>query len=85
MNFKAMRWRIIGVSLGLCGCVLVILTVNLTLPADDNTHRVAEAYQGFQDGKCKSCHPAIWREWENSMHAKAWVDEIYQACCKAYR
>ncbi len=46
--------------------------------AEDAKNRVKEAYQGFQEGKCKSCHPAIWREWENSMHAKAWVDEIYQ-------
>ena len=72
----------VSVVLGLFGCMLIILTVNLMLRADDNTHRVKEAYQGFQDGKCKSCHPAIWREWENSMHAKAWVDEIYQAAAK---
>ncbi len=79
MSLKARHWRILGVSLGLFGCVLSIVTINLTLRAEDNTHRIIEAYQGFQDGKCKSCHPAIWREWENSMHAKAWVDEIYQA------
>ena len=82
MNLKAICWDMVGLSLGLFGCVLIILTVNLTLPAEDGTHRVREAYQGFQDGKCKSCHPAIWREWENSMHAKAWVDEIYQAAAK---
>ena len=82
MNFKALRWGIIGISFGLFGCVFIIFTANLTLRADDNTHRVIEAYQGFQDGKCKSCHPAIWREWESSMHAKAWVDEIYQAAAK---
>ncbi|MYA71026.1 hypothetical protein F4009_01875 [Candidatus Poribacteria bacterium] len=82
MNLKVVRWDIVGVSLGLFGCLLTIVTVNLTLRAEDNAHRVTEAYQGFQDGKCKSCHPAIWREWENSMHAKAWVDEIYQAAAK---
>ena len=68
----------VTVSLGLFGCVLVTLIGNLVLRAEDTTDGVPEAYQGFQEGKCKSCHPAIWREWENSMHANAWVDEIYQ-------
>ena len=29
-------------------------------------------------GKCQSCHPSIWREWERSFHAQAWIDPIYQ-------
>ena len=70
--------RIAAASLGLFGCVLVTLIGNLAPRAENPANRVTEAYQGFQEGKCKSCHPAIWREWENSMHAKAWVDEIYQ-------
>ncbi len=82
MNLKTVRWSIIGISFGLFGCVLIILTVNRTLRAADDAHRVEEAYQGFQDGKCQSCHPAIWREWEDSMHAKAWTDEIYQAAAQ---
>ena len=69
---------IVNVSLGIFGCVLVILIGNFAPRAENVTDGVTEAYQGFQEGKCKSCHPAIWREWENSMHAKAWVDEIYQ-------
>ena len=44
----------------------------------ETTNRHEEAYQAFQAGKCKSCHPAIWREWEKSMHAQAWTDAIYQ-------
>ena len=79
MNFTIKCRDIIAVSFGFLGCVLVVLVGDLALRAENQTDRVAEAYQGFQDGKCKSCHPAIWREWENSMHAKAWVDEIYQA------
>ena len=79
MGFAITRRDIIGVGFGLLGCVLVILISNLSPRAENLADRVAEAYQGFQDGKCQSCHPAIWREWENSMHAKAWVDEIYQA------
>lgn len=80
MNFMLTRRDIItGVGFGLLGCVMIILIGNLALQAENHTDSVADAYQGFQDGKCKSCHPAIWREWENSMHAQAWVDEIYQA------
>ena len=71
--------HIIGVGFGLFGCVFVTLMSNFTLRADNQADGVAAAYQGFRDRKCQSCHPAIWREWENSMHAKAWVDEIYQA------
>ena len=78
MDFIITRRRIIAVSLGFFGCVLVTLIGNLALRAEDTTDSVTAAYQGFQEGKCKSCHPAIWREWENSMHANAWVDEIYQ-------
>ena len=83
MNSNNMRyWSIIGVGLGLVGCVLLILAANLALQAKDEVPRVTEMFQGFQDGKCKSCHPAIWREWADSMHAKAWVDEIYQAAAE---
>lgn len=82
MKRKIIHWSIIGVGLGLVGGVLVVLTANLALQAEDDVPRVTEMFQGFQDGKCKSCHPAIWREWEDSMHAKAWVDEIYQAAAK---
>ena len=78
MDFMIACRSIVAVRLGLFGCVLIVLIGGLTLRAEETTNRVKEAYQGFQDGKCKSCHPAIWREWENSMHAKAWVDEIYQ-------
>ncbi len=82
MDFAKTRRVVFGVGFGLLGCVLVTLIGSLALRAEDHADRVAEAYQGFQDGKCKSCHPAIWREWENSMHAKAWVDEIYQAAAE---
>ena len=38
-----------------------------------------DIYRDFTKKKmCKRCHPAIWREWETSMHAKAWEDPIYQ-------
>ena len=38
-----------------------------------------DIYRDFTTKKmCKRCHPAIWREWERSMHAQAWEDPIYQ-------
>ena len=82
MNLKRVHFGGTGVALGILSYVLLILTANLTLIAENDAHRLTEAYQGFQDGKCQSCHPAIWREWENSMHANAWVDEIYQAAAQ---
>lgn len=75
MNFTITRRSIVVVSLGL---LVILRDGNFAPRAESAADRVAEAYQGFQEGKCKSCHPAIWREWEGSMHAKAWVDEIYQ-------
>ena len=78
MNFTMTRRGMVSVGFGLLGCVLVALIITLAPYAENQSDRMPEAYQGFQDGKCKSCHPAIWREWENSMHAKAWIDEIYQ-------
>ncbi|MYC76735.1 hypothetical protein F4X10_13300 [Candidatus Poribacteria bacterium] len=78
MNFTITDRRVIKVGFALFGGLLVAWVAILTPRAEDATNRGTEAYQGFQEGKCKSCHPAIWREWENSMHAKAWVDEIYQ-------
>ena len=80
MTFTMLRRSIIAVSLGIFG-MWVVLVGSLAPRAED----VSEAYQGFQDGKCKSCHPAIWIEWENSMHAKAWVDEIYQAAASSIK
>ena len=78
MDFMRMPRYRVAVRLGVFGCVLVTLIGNFVLRAEDATDPVKEAYRGFQEGKCKSCHPAIWREWENSMHAKAWRDDIYQ-------
>lgn len=65
--------------------ILFVALVVLSKRADrgdalaETTTRHDDAYQAFQAGKCKSCHPAIWREWEKSMHAQAWTDAIYQA------
>lgn len=37
-----------------------------------------DIYREFKRGKCRSCHGAIWREWEKSMHGQAWKDPIFQ-------
>lgn len=73
---------ILGFCLFLLGLVFFVFFGNLgqNVSSDEKQHK--EMYQGFKDGKCKSCHPAIWREWEKSMHAQAWVDEIYQEAAK---
>lgn len=67
-------------------CCLTLLSVVWALTRREDpstahagtTDRYEEAHQAFKSGKCKCCHPAIWREWEKSMHAQAWVDKIYQ-------
>ncbi len=37
-----------------------------------------DIYDEFRRGRCRNCHPAIWREWEKSRHAQAWKNPIYQ-------
>lgn len=75
---NATRHAIALVVFGVLGCGVAAVFTPRHPQAETSTDAVTQAYQGFQAGKCKSCHPAIWREWENSMHAKAWTDEIYQ-------
>lgn len=70
---------LVGMSLCLLGWGLITFLGNLAPDAKGDANRYAAAYRAFKEGKCKSCHPAIWREWEKSMHAQAWIDEIYQA------
>ena len=73
------RYLLTAISLGVFG-VAVLLFIALRAPrAADG---ITTAYQGFQEGKCKSCHPAIWREWENSTHAQAWRNDIYQEAAR---
>ena len=72
-------------TLSVCLVIFLAALVALSKRADRGNARAEttsphdDAYQAFQAGKCKSCHPAIWREWEKSMHAQAWTDAIYQA------
>lgn len=83
MNFTLIiRGGTVGVCLCLLGWGIITFFGNLAPDATGDANRYAEAYRAFKEGKCKSCHPAIWREWEKSMHAQAWVDEIYQEAAK---
>ena len=63
----------------------ILLMVFCSSPAAEQTSYLGlnDIEQGFRSGKCRSCHPAIWREWERSMHAKAWTDPIYQEAARA--
>ena len=83
MRFSVrLRRCILGLCVSLFGiCVLALFVTFISgVESEDEQHK--EMYRAFKDGKCKSCHPAIWREWEKSMHAQAWTDEIYQEAAK---
>jgi len=73
---------LIGMCLFLSGLSIFALCWNFAPIVESDESKYKDMYRGFEDGKCKSCHPAIWREWEKSMHAQAWVDEIYQDAAK---
>ena len=76
------RRSILCLCLSLTGIFIFALIANIGSNVESSENQYKEMYRGFEDGKCKSCHPAIWREWEKSMHAQAWVDEIYQDAAK---
>ena len=72
------------VCIFLCPAVICIFILFASIVSDVRSKdtKYHEMFRSFEEGKCKSCHPAIWREWEKSMHAQAWVDEIYQAAAE---
>lgn len=37
-----------------------------------------EGLTSISANECKECHEEIYREWSESMHAKAWLDPYYQ-------
>jgi hypothetical protein len=39
---------------------------------------VPEGLDSLSAGECGGCHEAIYEEWSQSMHAKAWTDPYYQ-------
>ncbi len=49
------------------------LPVKVTLP---------EGIESFSADYCGSCHQAVYQEWSQSMHSKAWTDPYYQVDLK---
>jgi hypothetical protein len=50
---------------------------------DENFERpvpvsIPEGLTSISAIECKECHEEIYREWSESMHAKAWIDPYYQ-------
>jgi hypothetical protein len=39
---------------------------------------IPEGLASISAMECKECHKEIYREWSESMHAKAWIDPYYQ-------
>ena len=39
---------------------------------------IPEGLTSISAKECKECHEDIYREWAESMHAKAWIDPYYQ-------
>jgi hypothetical protein len=39
---------------------------------------IPEGLTSISATECKECHEEIYREWSESMHAKAWIDPYYQ-------
>ena len=79
------RSGIVGLFLCLSTLCIFVLSMNIVPDVRSNDNKFDKMFRGFEEGKCKSCHPAIWREWEKSMHAQAWGDEIYQAAAKTVK
>ncbi len=73
------RTGIVSIFLCLSGMCIFSLFLSFVSDVRSNDDKYHDMFRGFEEGKCKSCHPAIWREWEKSMHAQAWTDEVYQA------
>ncbi|HHZ93425.1 TPA: hypothetical protein EYN98_05960 [Candidatus Poribacteria bacterium] len=80
MRRQISRWLVI-VSIPVFGMLLMIFRSSV---ADQASYLgLNDIKRGFKSGKCRSCHPAIWREWERSMHAKSWTDPVYQEAASA--
>ena len=79
------RSGVVGIFFCLSGICMFALFMYFISDVRSNDDEYSRMFRGFEGGKCKSCHPAIWREWEKSMHAQAWVDEIYQAAAKTVK
>ena len=39
---------------------------------------IPEGLRSLRAEECKNCHQEIYREWSQSMHAKAWIEPYFQ-------
>lgn len=39
---------------------------------------VPDGLDSLRAGECGQCHPEIYKEWQQSMHARAWTDPYFQ-------
>lgn len=52
--------------------VLLLLAVTMLMSFSVHAHKIPEGAKPFKkSSSCKSCHPAIYREWSESMHSKS--------------
>jgi len=77
-TFYVSRIILICLIIGLFALPILVAQDEENQPAESSYLGYDDIYREFKRGKCKSCHPAQWREWESSMHGQAWKDPIFQ-------
>ncbi len=70
-------------------CLLVLFLIwrmirpmNIFVVSDEFARPMAmtvpDGLDSLRASECGGCHPAIYKEWQASMHAKAWTDPYFQ-------
>ena len=81
MGFS-LRWRFYVLFFTVVGLIIGLFALIQPFAQEEAAENpylgYDDIYREFKRGRCRSCHPAIWREWERSMHGQAWKDPIYQ-------
>ncbi len=72
---------IVACCLGLAGLVVL----GRFWPRNDGPPPSAEGPRSnVAHGDCRSCHAAVWQEWETSYHAQAWASDDVQAAFRHF-
>jgi hypothetical protein len=79
---KKTSWLLIGIGLLIFFTWRMIRPMNIFV-VDDEFARPMEitvppGLESLRASECGECHSAIYREWRESMHAKAWTDPYYR-------
>ncbi len=61
-----------------CVCLALIAGLVIWSRSNDGESSAEASNSGFSHADCRKCHQAVWREWEQSYHAKAWTDSNVQ-------